>query len=122
MFIIAVGSASIVFFGVCAGLICYKITQIEPGLVIDKEGITDYSNAASFGLIQWEDITDIYLIDVRRQKTIMLEVSNPDEYVQKQTYAAKRKATRSEHETYETPISIRSEGLKCNVRKVLLIA
>ena len=42
-----------------------KWFRIKTGLVIDENGITDYSNATYPGLIEWNDITGI-----KKQKTV----------------------------------------------------
>jgi len=99
-------------------MIAYKLPQASPGIIIDKNGIIDYSSGISSGLIKWEDITHIYLMEVKSQKLIMLNVSNPDVYVQRQTNALKRKATALNYKIYGTPISISSNGLKCNTKKL----
>jgi hypothetical protein len=116
--IITVGLASIVFFGVCAAMIAYKLPQTNPGIIIDKHGIIDHSSGISSGLIKWEDITDIYVIEVNMQKLIMLDVSNPTDYIQCHTNSQKRKATVLSYEIYGTPLSISSRGLKCNTKKL----
>src|SRR5690606_33169976 len=54
-----VGFISIVFFGVCSFFIFKKVFDKKFGLIIDKNGITDNSNATSIGLVKWTDIIGI---------------------------------------------------------------
>jgi len=118
MFLFLVGLASILFFGICTVAIFYKLCQKIPGIIIDAEGITDHSSGISSGLIKWEDITDIDIVVVSRQKLVMLYVVNPDEYIQRHSNFLKRKASLSNYERYGTPLGITSNGLKCTTQKL----
>ncbi len=115
------GYASIVFFGLCALVLIKKLPDNKPGLIIDQTGLTDNSSGVSAGQILWSDIEVISVIEIQRQKLIMLQVTNPQEYIDKQTSAFKRKMMQLNYKMYGTPLSITSNGLKISFEELLSI-
>lgn len=87
----ALGIISIVFFGFIGVFIARKLQDNKPGLIIDEEGITDNSSAVAGGSIVWRDIKDIYVIEIGRQKLMMIEVVNPEKYIERQAHYLTKK-------------------------------
>jgi len=112
--VIIAGYASIIFFGVCAFALVRKAFSNAPGLLIDKNGITDNSSGVSVGFIGWNDITKLSVSQVAQQNFIMVHVSDPDSYIQRQHNIFERKALAANYDMYGTPISITANGLKCD--------
>lgn len=104
---------AIVFFGTTAVINLIKLVQRTPGLVIGRDGIYDNSSAVTAGLIKWEDLQDIGVMEIQKQKLLMLYVQNPHEYISSQKNAIKRKIMQINYKTYSTPISISTNGLQC---------
>lgn len=107
-----VGYASILFFGLCAVYLVRKLPDNKPGLVIDDTGLTDNSGGLSGGHIPWTDIKNISVLEMHKQKLIMLEVKNPEDYISRQRSLLKRKGMQLNHKMYGTPLSISANGLK----------
>jgi hypothetical protein len=112
IFILAISIAAILFFGFCAVFIARKLPDSRPGLVLDSEGLTDYSSGVSIGKILWSDIEDISIIEIQRQKLIMLQVRNPQDYIEKQTNGLKRKIMQMNWKMYGSPLSITAASLQ----------
>jgi hypothetical protein len=110
--IIVAGYASTIFFGLCAVFIFRKLFDTKAGIIIDSKGIHDNSSGVSAGFIPWSDISNISTIEVSRQKLIMIEVSNPDIYISRQTNFIAKKAAAINHKMYGSPISITASSLK----------
>lgn len=106
------GLASISFFGLCAPFIFKKLWDKSPGLIITEQGIYDNSSGVSAGQILWTDIQNIAVLKIHRQRLIMLQVKNPQDYIDKQKSGFKRKMMTMNHKMYGTPLSITSNGLK----------
>lgn len=117
-FIRIAGIVSVVFFGSCSAFIGKKLLDKKAGLIIDKNGITDNSNATSVGLIQWTDITGIREIQEYSQKFIILDVSNPDHYIDLKKNSIGKMATKANHATYGSPISITANSLKIDYKEL----
>lgn len=113
------GLVSVLFFGICFFFILRKIGDKSPGLVISDEGIFDNSSGVSGGEIKWEEIKDISVTRISGQKLIMLQLRNPQNYINKQTSSFKRKMMTINYRRYGTPVSISSNGLKISFAELL---
>ena len=109
---------AIVFFGAAAVFYIRKLVQRTPGLVIGRDGIYDNSSAVTAGLIKGEDLQDIGVMEIQKQKLLMLYVQNPQEYIRSQKNAIKRKIMQINYKTYSTPISISTNGLQCKFEEL----
>lgn len=108
------GIASVLFFGLVAVTIFRKFSDKKPGLIINKQGITDNSSGVSAGLIPWTDIQEITISQVMNQKFLMFIVRNPEFYLDKVTNPLKRNAMKMNYKTYGSPISVSANALQTN--------
>lgn len=115
------GFVSVGFFGLCSIFYVIKLFDNKLGLIIDKQGILDNSSGVSSGLIAWQDIQDIAVLEIVRQKIILIMVSNPDDYIARQKSGIKRKIMKLNYNNYETPIQITANGLKCSFDEIFEI-
>ena len=106
-----IGIASILFFGLALFYSVPKYLDKNPGLIFTSKGIIDNSNGTSIGLIEWCDITDIKIIEIWKNKSILLQTNNPEKYIKK---ATKRQVNLmlANHKIYGTPLSITPQTLK----------
>jgi hypothetical protein len=84
-------------------------------------GLVDNSSGVSGGEILWEDIESFSVIEIHRQKLIMLHVKNPQDYIDKQTSSFKRKMMQVNYNMYNTPLSITSNTLQIKFDDLLNI-
>ena len=110
--ILIAGYASIIFFGLCALMFIRKLPDNKPGLIINDQGLSDNSSGVAGGQILWSDILNISVLKIQRQKFIMLQVKNPEEYINRQASAFKRKMMEMNFKMYGSPLNISSNGLK----------
>ena len=111
-FILIISIAAILFFGLMGFFIARKLPENKPGLIIDQEGLIDNSSALSPGQIPWSDIVNISVIEISRQKLILLDVKNPQDYIDRQSNGFKKKLMQINHNSYGTPISISANSLQ----------
>jgi hypothetical protein len=107
-----IGLASILFFGLLGFYIFKKLFDKSPGLIISDEGVYDNSSAVSAGFVPWTDIVEIKETKVVNQLFINLVVKNPQDYIDRQKSAFKRKTMQINHKNYGTVIGISTNGLK----------
>lgn len=119
--IFVIGLVSILFFGLCAVYLARKLPDNKPGLIIDNIGLTDNSSGVSAGQILWSDIENITVFEMNRQKLVMLQVKNPQDYIDKQTNGFKRKMMQLNLKMYGTPLSITSNSLKIKFEELVKI-
>jgi hypothetical protein len=72
------------YFGLCAAFFISKLPDVKPGLIIDNTGLIDNSGALSTGQILWTDIVNISVLEMQKEKLLMLEVKNPQDYIDRQ--------------------------------------
>jgi hypothetical protein len=109
-----IGIIGVAFFGLCLFFIFKKMFDKKYGLIIDKNGITDNSNAMSIGLVKWNDITGIKVLEVVNQKFIIINVSNPEYYIGLKKTGIGKMAMKANYKKYGSPISITANSLKLN--------
>lgn len=111
-FIQIIGIVAVVFFGVCGLFTFKKLFDKKDGLIINQDGIIDNASGTSVGLVKWTDITGIEITQVHSQKFIMIEVSNPQYYINLQKNRIGKMAMKANYNKYGTPISISANSLK----------
>ena len=116
-----VGYASILAFSFFAFYLIRKLPDNRPGLVIDDTGLVDNSSGLSAGHVAWADIEGFSVIEIHKQKLIMVHVKNPADYIGRQTSLFRRKSMQANANMYGTPISITTNGLKISFDELLKI-
>lgn len=111
-FILIISIAAILFFGLMAFFIARKLPDNRPGLIIDQLGLIDNSSALSPGQVLWSDIENISVIEINRQKLILLDVKNPQDYIDRQSNGFKKKLMQINFNSYGTPLSITANSLQ----------
>lgn len=114
-----IGYAAIIFFGLVAFVLIRKLSDTEPGLIIDDAGLYDNSSGLSAGHILWTDIENISVFQMQKQKLLMVKVKNPQDYIDRQTNFFKRKSMELNLRMYATPVSIATNGLKIPFTELL---
>ncbi|MGZ5190425.1 MAG: STM3941 family protein [Flavisolibacter sp.] len=71
----------------------------KPGLIIDDTGLVDNSGGLSAGDILLSDIEEISVMQIQKQKMIMIYVINPQDYIDRQTSFLKRKGMQLNYKT-----------------------
>jgi len=110
--------AGLLFFGIILVSIIKKMFSKEPGLTIDNDGIYDNSSGVSVGRIKWKDIIGIRKVKVSGTKFMLIDVYNPNEYINNINGFIKKQAMKVNMKKYRTPISISAAGLKINFTKL----
>ncbi len=106
------GWASILFFGSCTIVMIYYLKNSQLGLLISDTGITDYSSPVSAGFIPWSDVLDLQVIQIEKQRLILILVQDSDVYINRQKNKFKKGVMQLNDKYYGTPIHITANGLK----------
>ena len=112
------GVVEILFFGAAGIYGIKKLFDKKVGLIIDSNGITDNSNATSIGLVKWEDITGIRVLEVVNQKFVMIDISNPEHYIGLKKSGIGKMTMKANYNKYGSPISITANSLKADFKEV----
>lgn len=81
-------AAAKVFFAVCAVLCVYsavifikRLINYKPLIILDESGFTDNSGADPIGFVPWSDVKRIYMVTMKHNKLIQVELAYPEEYL-----------------------------------------
>lgn len=105
----------ILFFGaisVTAPIIFFKKKM---GIIINEQGITDYSTFSSIGLIEWKDIKGIRMVDFKKTKALLIDTNKPKKYLDMAKSGFKKRMLNSNNRIYGTPIYITATILDISV-------
>lgn len=100
------------FFGLGSVFIVSKLFDKKPGLIIDKDGITDNSNMTSIGLVEWADIKKIEKGKVGSTQFLIIHVIKPKKYDTRAKNWLSKMTMLANQKMYGSPLSITSNSLK----------
>jgi hypothetical protein len=106
-----VGVAAILFFGFAMIVAGRRLFDVEPGLVLDAEGIIDNSSGVGVGRIPWGDITGVKVTKRSGQRFLTIELADPHKYVARGG-RLKRLANAANLELVGSPVNISSTALR----------
>lgn len=105
-----------VFLTVCAVLCAYsavifikRLINYKPLIILDESGFTDNSGADPIGFVPWSDVKRIYMVTMRHNKLIQVELAYPEEYL-KRMGGLTRKAAELNMKLGYQPISFSLNG------------
>ena len=113
-----VGVVAVIFLGACAGFYARKLLDNKPGIVFDERGLFDNSSFVAAGQILWADIETASVLQLHRQKFVVLQLINPQQYIDRQASVFKRKVTTLNDKLYGTPPHIRPNGLQISFNQL----
>lgn len=106
LFLIILGLASILFFGLVALVLLPKLFTSKAGLIIADEGLWDHSSGVSAGFVPWVDIKKINYSYSGTNKFLVVMVKKPDKFIDRQTNLMKKLAMRMNYKISGSPIHI----------------
>ncbi len=118
--IITVGYSSVIFFGSCGIAIISRVFSSKPGLIIDNNGIT-IPGAFFSDFVSWNMIKKFDIINISRNNLVAIYLKRPNDYVKKISNPIARKLAQFNLNSSGTPLSISSNGLKCNTNELLTL-
>ena len=118
---VIIGTASILFFVICAFSIFRKLLDHTAGLIIDDKGIYDNSSAVSSGQILWEEIDSIGEYEIQNQKFIVLIVKNPQHFIMAKSRKYQRNIAEMNFKLTGSPININVNSLEISHLALLKI-
>lgn len=106
------------FFGICAVVWTKKFFDKKPGLILNSDGIVDNASGVAAGLIPWVDIVRIHEFEITDQKMMIIDVSNPEKYIEA-CGPVKKWLLKANYKLTGSPINIPAVGLQINLDELL---
>lgn len=122
-----IGLASVLMGGLGIYFFVKKMFDKEPGIVFSEEGILDNTTVNKFGLIPWEDISEIYERTVQvslasKERFVTVKLIDPGKYIARERNLIKRKVLDGNSKHYGSPIHFSANGLKIDHKELLELA
>lgn len=102
-----------------------KLLDNSPGLIIDPDGIYENCSIYTFGLIQWDDIEEVYEETVNvgiaqsAQRFVTVVLTNPGVYIARERNPLKRGMMKLNAKHYGSPVHISASTLKIQHAELL---
>ena len=114
-FLIIVGSFSIVFFSFAGGIILLRLISTKRELILNNEGI----NFQGKTFVAWEDIRGFQPIKIVQTKIILINVKDPQRFINQEKRFLYRKLMQFNTKYYGTPFCTSSVGLAISSEQLL---
>ncbi len=92
-----------------------RLTTSKPGLLIDQEGIRDYTGTFCIGPILWCDVTKIRIINNFWQKMIVIDVNNAQAYINREKNGFNKITMSLNHIFFGSPFCIYASELNISL-------
>src|SRR5699024_9893006 len=108
-----IGLITIILFGTLLIFFLKRIFEHKPALIIDENGITDYSTALQVGLVRWNEIKDIQFTTFSRQHFLSIYTYDKDLIINR-TNAFQKTMNQINKKLMDSQINIPYKNLKCD--------
>lgn len=119
--ILTIGVFSLLVAFFCVYSLIQLAKENDTAIYISDEGIYDVSTGNTYGTIVWTDIEDIRVMDdisELKNKYLVIKVSNPTEYIQRERNMSKRRSLELRFQYYGSPICISNRALNCTFEEL----
>ncbi|MDR2038437.1 MAG: hypothetical protein LBQ60_10995 [Bacteroidales bacterium] len=91
------------------------------GFFISKRGMNDISTGHNYGVIRWEDITNIKIVpdaESKKRNYIAVKLRNPEKYIAREPSNIKKRSMVLKLHYYGTPVCFSNRGLDCSFEEL----
>lgn len=113
-----IGGIDFVFFALCTLYWMKSFVRRKPALIITKEGIIDQSTYLAAGLIKWDEIADIDLVQFNKQTYLGIYTLDPDLIINRSN-SIKSLMNRMNKGLLATQVNIPVKILDCSVEELV---
>ncbi|VBB47527.1 conserved hypothetical protein [uncultured Paludibacter sp.] len=110
----SVGVISILFFGLGVFQSIKRLIKSELSLIIDQKGLIINPKKSISEYIYWEQISSFNEIQIKRTRIIIINVKNPDYWIERETNLVRKNLMKFNNSTYNSPFNIAASGLDIN--------
>jgi hypothetical protein len=113
MLVHGLGLVAIVFFGIFGLVGLKKLFDNKPALILNNSGVIDNASSVSAGFIPWSDVVGARIVNVQKQKILVINVRDPEEYIARGNLL-KQTLNKANYNMVGSPISISANVLAMN--------
>ncbi len=114
-----IGITSIIFFGFGIFVGVKRLIKSEIALIIDSKGLNVNPKKSLTEFLKWSDIKGFEEIKIQSTRIVIIEVENPEYWLDKETSGFRRKLMQFNINNYNSPFNIASTGLDISSDKLI---
>jgi hypothetical protein len=118
LFVYGLGLVTIIFFGICGLYALKKLFDKKPALIFNSSGIYDNASSVSAGLIPWSEVEGAEIVEIQKQKLLIIRVRDPQEYIARGN-SLKQTLNKANYKMVGSPISISANTLKIDFSELV---
>ena len=116
-FIIAIGILSIIFFGLGVYISLRQLIKNKLFLSIDENGIN--FNPKKSEILNWHNIKGFSEIKIQSQKLVLIEVDNPDYWIENEKNQIRKKIIEYNFNKYGSPFCLSAVSMQINHKELM---
>ncbi len=114
-----IGGIGILFFGAAIPLGIKKLITNEVALEISRNNLILEPNSNKKYVLVWNEILGFDVVKIKGAKIIIIEMNNPQKWINKESNLVKKKMMQYNYNNYGTPFNITAAGLSVSHSKLL---
>lgn len=118
-FIKAIGIVSVLFFGLGIYVAIRQLLANQLILIIDENGINVNPKKSLTEYIQWKNISGFSELKIHNQKFVVIDVDNPDYWIEKEENGIRKKLMRFNVSNYGSPFNLSATATQMNHAELL---
>lgn len=118
IFIQGIGVSSVLFFGFGIFVGIKRIIKSEIALIIDPKGLNVNPRKFLNEFIEWKDIQGFKEIKIRSQRILIIKVSNPNYWIEKETSTIRKKIMQFNLNINHSPFNIAAAALDISYKEL----
>ncbi|KRB53917.1 STM3941 family protein [Flavobacterium sp. Root186] len=116
-----IGIISILFSGIAIYISIKQLVKNQLLLLIDENGINLNPKKMSTQNIEWKNIEGFSELKIQSQKMVIIEVNNPDFWINKEKNYLRKKAIEYNFSNYGSPFVVSAVSMQINYIELLKI-
>jgi hypothetical protein len=113
-----IGLVTVIFFGFGIIIGIKRIIKSEIAIIIDSKGLNVDPKNSLTKFIEWKDILGFKEIKIQSQRIIIIKVSNPNHWIEKETRVIRKKIMQFNLKSYDSPFNIAAAGLDIGYKEL----
>jgi hypothetical protein len=116
-----IGIISLLFFGIGIYVSAKQLVKNKLFLIIDKNGINLNPKKNPSEVINWRNIEGFSELKIQSQKMVLIEVNNPDYWIDNEKSLIRKKLTKFNFDNYGSPFCLSAISSQINHGELLKV-
>lgn len=114
-----VGIIGILFFGLGVGVSIWTLFQDRLMLIITEKGVNVNPRKKPDDFVEWKDIRAFTEMSIHSTKIIIMEVKDPQKWIDEETNAIRKKMMEFSTNNYRSPFNFSANAMRISHKELL---